>query len=116
MSLIKDVLIHLAGVNQNVQRVPNPQAAIHSFNEQSLLSAALLFHAAADQHICLRALKWNCWWHKKDCGRAEAGGMSAEGSVPVSHRDKCHCLDNNAPLSASQTPVKVGVPDDTVAG
>lgn len=49
-------------------------------------------------------------------GRQRQGGLSAEDSIPVSHRDKCHCLDNNVALSASKPPVKVGMPDDTAAG
>lgn len=58
---------------------------------------------------------------QKDCGTAEAGGVEgggglAEDGMPVSHRDKCHCSENNVPLSASKPSVKVGMPDDTVTG
>lgn len=73
MSLIKDVLIHLAGVNQNVRRVPARRRQSTLFNEQSLLPAALRFHTAKDQHICLRALKRNCWWHKRIVGEQRRG-------------------------------------------
>lgn len=114
MSLIKDVLNHLAGVNQNVQRVParRQQSTLLMNNlcsQQPSSSAALKIST-----FVYMPLEWNCRWHKRIVGQRKAGVLSADGGIPVSQPDKCHRLDNDMLLNASEPPVKAGMPDDTL--
>lgn len=116
MSLIKDVLIHRAGVNQNVQRVP-------ARRQQSTL---LMNNLCSQQPSSSTVLKISTFVYMDSSGivggtkglrdSGGRGGLSADDGIPVPQRDKCRRLDNDMPLNAGEPPVKVGMPDDTAAG